>query len=74
MRNPVIKRDQLSGWAFQEICELCGDSLTYSGDNWDGLCPCCADRVSMHLDANGFSEEDRDKAIEVLKRTPAGKS
>jgi len=48
-----------------EACELCGDALEEGdGDNWDGLCPGCADAVSNRMDDRGI---DREKAIEVVR-------
>jgi len=35
-------------------CRECGEPYEEGGDGWDGLCPSCADRASMILDA----EED----------------
>ena len=51
----------------QGPCEFCGLPLEYSGDNWDGLCPGCADRVSAYLDRKGLTDQDRDAAIAFLK-------
>gem|GEM_PF-5974785 len=48
---------------------MCGNPLRYSGDNWDGLCPSCADKVSAHLDEFCLNDEDRDNAIEALKHS-----
>jgi hypothetical protein len=52
----------------REACELCGMLLEFSGDNWDGLCPNCADAVSEYLDRNLLDDEDRDSAIELIRR------
>jgi hypothetical protein len=53
-----------------EPCELCGNSLKGSGDEWDGLCPECADFVSSYLDRKGLTDEDREMAIDFLKIDP----
>jgi hypothetical protein len=51
-----------------EICDLCEEPLERgNGDNWDGLCPSCADRVSEYMDKFHFEESGRDRAIAKLK-------
>ena len=62
------KADQSDADALDENCELCGLSLAGSEDNWDGLCPTCADKVSAHLDSNDWNDDDRDDVIQILKR------
>lgn len=47
-----------------ERCEMCNRPLVDGGDNWDGLCPSCADRVSEYMDAHDII--DRDAAIDAL--------
>jgi hypothetical protein len=54
----------------QKICELCANKLETSGDNWDGLCPECADFVSTYLERKGLTDEERDRAIKFLKTDP----
>jgi hypothetical protein len=51
-------------------CEFCGVRLEACGDNWDDLCPECADFVSSYLDRRGLTDEYRDAAIEFLKTDP----
>ncbi len=53
-----------------EVCEFCGVQLEDCGDEWDGLCPECADLVSSYLDRKGLTDEDRDDAIQFLKTGP----
>jgi predicted amidophosphoribosyltransferase len=48
------------------LCELCRLPLGYSDDNWDGLCPGCADELSDYLDHHGLCDEDRDDAVARL--------
>jgi hypothetical protein len=50
-----------------ERCGLCDCTLAEGGDNWDGLCPECADLVSEMLDARGGSDEDRDELVARLE-------
>jgi hypothetical protein len=59
----MSKEEQDDADVMEGDCELCGRPLTYSGDNWDGLCPSCADRVSLYLDDNCLNDEHRDDAI-----------
>lgn len=61
--------DKADADPIEGICEMCGNPLRYSGDNWDGLCPSCADKVSAHLDEFCLNDEDRDNAIEALKHS-----
>jgi phage FluMu protein Com len=49
-----------------ERCELCGVLLDESGDNWDGLCPRCADVTSEYMDAKGLNDEERPMAVRAL--------
>jgi hypothetical protein len=51
-----------------ENCELCRRGLACSDENWDGLCPSCADAVSVYLDNNNLCDEDRDDVIRILRR------
>jgi hypothetical protein len=51
-----------------EQCSLCQKKLTPSGDNWEDLCPSCADEVSEFLDEEDLTDDDRDRAIEFLRR------
>jgi hypothetical protein len=51
-----------------EQCALCEKVLTPSGDNWDDLCPGCADQVSEYLDERDLTDGDRDDAIESIRR------
>src|SRR5262249_49490903 len=51
-------------------CELCGERLEPSGDNWGMLCPECAGPVSMDLDRKGLTDEDRDAAVALLRNGP----
>ena len=48
----------------QEKCAVCEDFMDTDGDNWDDLCPGCADKVSDYMD---FSNKDRDAAIEFIR-------
>ena len=51
----------------QMRCVLCGDTLEEgNGDNWDDLCPSCADQVSEIMDENVSG--DRSEAIEQARR------
>lgn len=57
-------------------CELCGDKLDRTdGDNWDGLCPSCADQVSDLMDEGdpncGIEPDtlDRNGALAHLRAT-----
>jgi hypothetical protein len=51
----------------QMRCVLCGDTLEEgNGDNWDDLCPSCADQVSEIMDEN--VSVDRSEAIEQARR------
>jgi hypothetical protein len=51
----------------QMRCVLCGDTLEEgNGDNWDDLCPSCADQVSEIMDEN--VTVDRSEAIEQARR------
>jgi hypothetical protein len=51
-----------------EVCELCRTPLEQdNGDNWDGLCPECADKVSNYLDRNRLNDDDRDDAVQTLR-------
>jgi hypothetical protein len=56
----------------KELCELCENYLEIDGDNWDGLCPECADRVSDCLDDNELTSEDRDEVVALLRSTTGG--
>lgn len=49
-------------------CELCESELTEGGDNWDGLCPDCADVVSDLLDKSGRDSDDRHELVSRLQR------
>lgn len=50
-------------------CEVCGESLDPNdGDNWDDLCPGCADLVSDHMDR---ALVNRDAAIEAVRESRA---
>jgi hypothetical protein len=50
-------------------CVLCGDTLEEgNGDNWDDLCPSCADQVSAIMDENESESVDRSEAIEQARR------
>ncbi|MGA2442087.1 MAG: hypothetical protein ABSH08_14125 [Tepidisphaeraceae bacterium] len=66
--NSIEEGDSHGPDSDEEACELCNNPLAYSGDNWDGLCPECADQVSEYLDANGLGDEDRDDVIETLRQ------
>ena len=58
-------------------CVLCRDTLEEgNGDNWDDLCPSCADQVSEIMDENVDVDRseaenvdvDRSEAIEQARR------
>src|SRR6476660_6719759 len=45
----------------EQTCVVCKSIITVGdGDNWDDLCPTCADRVSTYMDRHRV---DRDQAI-----------
>lgn len=53
-------------------CVLCNDTMEVgNGDNWDDLCPSCADQVSEIMDEDG--NLDRDEAIEEARRRKASR-
>ncbi len=65
--NAVVSRGDDNGayvaaWLWVEGCELCKEALPESGDNWEGLCPGCADRVSNLMDKRKI---ERDAAIAI---------
>lgn len=51
----------------KETCALCDKPLVADGDNWDELCPSCADEVSEYLDDNKLTNDDKDEVIARLK-------
>lgn len=55
-----------------ENCALCNKAMKESGDNWDRLCPECADKVSAHMDRTGI--ENQDNAIESIKELENGRA
>lgn len=52
----------------QDRCELCGEFLEESGDDWRGLCAECADVTSAYRDEHGLNDEQRSIAIRALRR------
>lgn len=65
--EPRQESEHPEGDSERDLCELCGNCLEVSGDNWDGLCPECAGRVSEYIDDNNLTEEDRDQAVALLR-------
>jgi len=52
-------------------CLLCNRELiSGNGDNWDGLCPGCADRVNAYMNKRKLADSARDKAILQLQKHP----
>jgi hypothetical protein len=50
----------------KEKCEVCGNPLDpEQGDNWDGLCPTDADRVSEYMDTHHVEREAAITAIQT---------
>jgi hypothetical protein len=65
--EPPEESEPIEAESERELCELCGNYLETNGDNWDGLCPECADRVSEYIDENKLTTEDRDEAVAFLR-------
>jgi hypothetical protein len=56
-------------------CELCDLFLDpENGDNWDDLCPSCADLVSAYLDAHKVHDRLRHAVVRILRRSSAHRS
>ena len=49
-----------------EQCGICRRPLERKGDDWDMLCPNCADAVSHFLDETGLSEEHVNRLVELI--------
>lgn len=50
-----------------EVCDLCEIAMPPSGDNWDGLCPGCADIVSRAGDDLASCNDDLDDLVRQLR-------
>ncbi len=49
-------------------CGACGVRLERKGEDWDQLCPGCADSVSNLLDELSLTDEDADVIIEFARK------
>lgn len=64
--NPSIEGEQNE----RGLCELCEEQLEPSDDDWNGLCPECADLVSAYLDRSRLTNEHRAHVVAFLKTGP----
>ncbi len=70
--DPLSKAvDRLPVNECKERCEFCTARLHEDGDNWAGLCPSCADKVSNYLDLSNLDDDSRDDAIQQLQNAIA---
>jgi hypothetical protein len=49
-----------------ERCDICRQLLDRKGDNWQMLCPLCADAVSHFLDATGLNDEHMGHVVRLV--------
>lgn len=65
-RAPGQAGAYVQAWVWVDGCQYCNGILGESSDNWDRLCPSCADKVSEYMEAHGL-DGDQDPVVAEMK-------